>query len=155
MLAEWKLGPGDAKPGMDEAEVEAFTDMVRAFTIAKPARPVNVFVPWCLNDYQIDIATPEGRAEYKRMFDVAAELGADFAVFAPTNSDLAKREDSTDDWSWETCCGPVQPEDPEERMEPEDRPIAVGAGDARPRRREEVAACPLYWSWHSRRTRNG
>ncbi len=101
MLAEWRLGPGDAKPGMDEAEVEAFTDMVRAFTLAKPARPVNVFVPWCLNDYQIDIATPEGRTEYKRVFDVAAELGADYAIFAPTNSDLAKREDSTDDWSWE------------------------------------------------------
>jgi hypothetical protein len=101
MLAEWRLGPGDAKPGMDEAEVEAFTDMVRAFTLAKPARPVNVFVPWCLNDYQIDIGTAEGRAEYKRVFDVAAELGADYAIFAPTNSDLAKREDSTDDWSWE------------------------------------------------------
>ncbi len=101
MRAEWRLGPGDAKPGMDEAEVDAFTDLVRAFTLARPARPVNVFVPWCLNDYQIDIATPEGRAEYKRMFDVAAELGADYAIFAPTNSDLAKREDSTDDWSWE------------------------------------------------------
>jgi hypothetical protein len=101
MLAEWRLGPGDAKPGMDEAEVAAFTDMVRAFTLARPARPVNVFVPWCLNDYQIDIATPEGRAEYKRVLDVAAELGADYAIFAPTNSDLAKREDSTDDWSWE------------------------------------------------------
>ncbi len=101
MLAEWRLGPGDAKPGMDEAEVEAFTDMVRAFTLAKPARPVNVFVPWCLNDYQIDIATPEGRVEFKRALDVAAELGADYAIFAPTNSDLAKREDSTDDWSWE------------------------------------------------------
>jgi hypothetical protein len=101
MLPEWRLGPGDARPGMDEAEVEAFTDMVRAFTLARPATPVNVFVPWCLNDYQIDIATAEGRAEYKRVFDVAAELGADYAIFAPTNSDLAKREDSTDDWSWE------------------------------------------------------
>lgn len=101
MLAEWKLGPLDAAPGMDEAEVDAFTDMVRAFTLAKPAKPVNVFVPWCLNDYQIDIATPEGRVEYKRMLDSAAALGADYAIFAPTNSDLAKREDSTDDWSWE------------------------------------------------------
>ena len=101
MLAEWRLGPGDARPGMDEAEMEAFTDMVRAFTLAKPARPVNVFVPWCLNDYQIDVGTAEGRVEYKRVLDVAAELGAEYAIFAPTNSDLAKREDSTDDWSWE------------------------------------------------------
>jgi hypothetical protein len=101
MLAEWGMGPLEAGPGMDEAEVEAFTGMVRAFTLARPARPVNVFVPWCLNDYQIDIATVDGRAEYKRMFDSAAALGADYAIFAPANSDLAKREDSTDDWSWE------------------------------------------------------
>ncbi len=101
MIAEWKTQPPDAAPGMDEAEVEAFTGMVRAFILAKPSRPVNVFVPWCLNDYQIDIGTAEGRAEYKRVLDVAAELGAEYAIFAPTNSDLARREDSTDDWSWE------------------------------------------------------
>jgi hypothetical protein len=101
MLPEWQVGPPDATPGMDEAEVEAFTDMVRAFTLARPVRPVNVFVPWCLNDYQIDVATPEGRAEYERILDRAAALGADYAIFAPTNSDLARREDSTDDWSWE------------------------------------------------------
>jgi hypothetical protein len=101
MLAEWKIGPGDAAPGMDEAEIEAFTGMVRAFTLSRPERPVNVFVPWCLNDYQIDIATPGGRVEYKRILDTAGALGADYAIFAPTNSDLARREDSTDDWSWE------------------------------------------------------
>ena len=101
MLAEWKVGPPDGAAGMDEAEVEAFTGMVRAFTLARPDRPVNVFVPWCLNDYQIDIATPEGRAEYARVLDTAAALGAEYAIFAPTNSDLARREDSTDDWSWE------------------------------------------------------
>jgi hypothetical protein len=101
MLAEWKVGPGNAAPGMDEAEIGAFTGMVRAFTLPHPDRPVNVFVPWCLNDYQIDIAAPEGRIEYKRVLDTAAALGAEYAIFAPTNSDLAKREDSTDDWSWE------------------------------------------------------
>ncbi len=101
MLAEWKVGSADVAPGMDEAEVEAFTGMVRAFTLSRPDRPLNVFVPWCLNDYQIDIATPEGRAEYKRVLDTAAALGAEYAIFAPTNSDLARREDSTDDWSWE------------------------------------------------------
>jgi hypothetical protein len=101
MLPEWNLGPNDSGPGMDEAEVAAFTEMVRAFVLAKPARPVNVFVPWCLNDYQIDVATPEGRAEYKRILDSGAALGAEYVIFAPTNSDLARREDSADDWSWE------------------------------------------------------
>ncbi len=101
MLAEWKAGPPDAAPGMDQAEIDAFTGMVRAFTLARPREPLNVFVPWCLNDYQIDIATPAGRTEYKRVLDTAAALGARYAIFAPTNSDLARREDSTDDWSWE------------------------------------------------------
>jgi hypothetical protein len=101
MLPEWRLGPNDSVPGMDEAEVEAFTGMVRAFVLARPSRPVNVLVPWCLNDYQIDVATAEGRTEYKRILDSGAALGADYAIFAPTNSDLARREDSVDDWSWE------------------------------------------------------
>ena len=101
MLPEWSAGANDAPPGMDEGEVEAFTRLVRAFLLVKPDRPTNVFVPWCLNDYQIDIATPEGRAEYKRILDSAASLGAEHVIFAPTNSDLARREDSLDDWSWE------------------------------------------------------
>lgn len=101
MVAEWKLPAAPSAPGMDEGEVAAFTAMVRAFVLAKPDKPVNVFVPWCLNDYQIDIGTKEGRAEYTKLIANAAALGANYAIFAPTNSDLAKREDSTDDWSWE------------------------------------------------------
>jgi hypothetical protein len=101
MVPEWAMPAGHAAPGMDEAEIEAFTGMVRAFLSARPDSPVNVFVPWCLNDYQIDIATPGGRAEYTRVLENAAELGANYAIFAPTNSDLARREDSTDDWGWE------------------------------------------------------
>ena len=101
MIPEWNMGANDSAPGMDEAEIEAFTQMVRAFVLDKKARPSNVFVPWCLNDYQIDIGTPEGRTEYKRILDAGAALGAEHVIFAPTNSDLAKREDSMDDWMWE------------------------------------------------------
>ena len=101
MLPEWRLGAPDGGPGMDEAEVEAFTDLVRVFLLVKPPKPVNVLVGWCLNDYQIDVSTPEGRQEYKRIFDAAASVGADYFLYAPTNLDLARREDSLDDWSWE------------------------------------------------------
>ena len=137
MLAEWRLGPGDATPGMDEAEVEAFTDMVRAFTLAKPARPVNVFVPWCLNDYQIDIAHRRGarrvqaRARHgggarRRLRHLRADqLGPREARGQHRRLELG-----------EPAVGRVRPEDPEERVGPEDRPDpAVGAGDARLRRR--------------------
>ena len=101
MLEEWKLGPGDAAPGLDESEVSAFTGMVRAFLLYRPVRPLNIMIGWCANDYQIDVATPEGRAEYKRIMDSAAALGADHLLFAPANSDVSRREDSTDDWGWE------------------------------------------------------
>ncbi len=86
---------------MDEAEVTVFTDVVRAFLLYKPERPLDIFVAWCVNDYQIDIATADGRAEYKRLFDRASALGAEHVLFAPTNSDLGRREDSVDDWKWE------------------------------------------------------
>ena len=101
MLPEWMPGPTSAGPGMDEAEIETFTELVRAFLLVKPAKPTNVMVGWCANDYQIDVATPEGREEYRRLFDRAAELGAEYFLYAPTNSDLSRRSDSKDDWGWE------------------------------------------------------
>lgn len=101
MLPEWQLGPADPEPGFYRTEIEALSNTVRHLMLYRPTEPVNIFVGWCVNDYQIDIASEEGRAEYKRVIDRAAELGARHVLFAPTNSDLAKREDSTDDWSWE------------------------------------------------------
>ena len=52
---------------------------------------VKVNVAWDENDYQIDIASAAGRAEYKRIIDRNAELGIGHIVFAPTNSDLQVR----------------------------------------------------------------
>ncbi|HSL23946.1 MAG TPA: hypothetical protein VK886_20600 [Vicinamibacterales bacterium] len=101
MIPEWQMSGEPAPPGMDAAEVAAFTAAVHALMPYRPERPLNLFVGWCVNDYQIDIATEAGRAEYKRVIDRAAELGAEHVLFAPTNSALARRDDSTDDWSWE------------------------------------------------------
>jgi hypothetical protein len=102
MVPEWAMSSSDtAPPGMDEAEVAAFTDMVRALLLYRPASPLNLMVGWCVNDYQIDVAQAEGRAEYKRIVDRAAELGARYLLYAPSNSSLSRRENSLDDWSWE------------------------------------------------------
>jgi hypothetical protein len=102
MPAEWVMpSPEPVPPGMDEAEVAAFTDLVRAFLLHHPARPINIMVGWCANDYQIDVAGADGRAEYKRVIDRAAELGAQFLLYAPSNTALSRREESVDDWSWE------------------------------------------------------
>ena len=102
MPAEWVMASADPlPPGMDAAEIAAFTDLVRAFLLYHPARPLNIMVGWCVNDYQIDVAGADGRAEYKRIIDRAAELGAQYLLYAPSNTSLSRREDSLDDWSWE------------------------------------------------------
>jgi hypothetical protein len=101
MLPEWRMGDRDAADGLDEAEIAAYTDLVRAFLIEPHEHPVDVFVGWTANDYQIDVATAAGRAEYRRLLDRAAELGAKYVLYAPSNSALSRREESVDDWSWE------------------------------------------------------
>jgi len=101
MTPEWALDAPPADPGMDQAEIDAFTDLVRAFLLSKPENPVNVFVGWTANDYQVDVGTPEGREEYRRILDRAAEIGADYVLYAPSDSSLSRREESVDDWSWE------------------------------------------------------
>ena len=102
MPGEWVMASADPlPPGMDAAEIAAFTDLVHAFLLYHPARPLNIMVGWCVNDYQIDVAGADGRAEYKRIIDRAAELGAQYLLYAPSNTSLSRREDSLDDWSWE------------------------------------------------------
>src|SRR6185503_13426611 len=101
MIPEWHEHAANSSPGLDRAEVDAFTSMVRAFLLYRPDNPINVFVGWCANDYQIDTGTPEGRAEYRRLLDQAANVGAQYVLYAPSNSALSRREESVDDWSWE------------------------------------------------------
>ncbi len=101
MLPEWQLGAAVETPGMDQAEVDTFTALVRAFLLYQPEHPLNLMVGWCANDYQIDIATAEGRAEYKRILDMSAAIGAEHVLFAPSNSEVSRRVLSRDDWKWE------------------------------------------------------
>lgn len=102
MVQEWHLGPPvRAADGMDKAEVDAFTDCVRAFLIDPAPDPISVLVGWTLNDYQIDVGTAEGRDEYKRIIDTASELGIQTLLYAPGNSKTAERTQSADTWGWE------------------------------------------------------
>ena len=104
LIPEWKWTAGII-PITDEeqdwAEVRAFTECVSAFVMQQPEKSLRINIAWCQNDYQIDIATADGREEYKRIIDRAAEMGLDYILFAPTNSDLGTREETADDWNWE------------------------------------------------------
>ena len=76
---------------IDASEHEAMLECVRS-AIAAPARnsTVKINVGWTENDFQIDISTAEGRAEYKRLIDRASELGLTHILFAPRNSDVSR-----------------------------------------------------------------
>jgi hypothetical protein len=102
MVKEWHAPDAHAAAdGMDTAEVEAFTECVRAFLIHPSADPISVLVGWTLNDYQIDAGTREGRDEYKRIIDTAADLGIETLLYGPGNSQTADRKQSADTWGWE------------------------------------------------------
>ena len=102
MILEWQVPPGAfLGDGADRAEIEAFTDCVRQFLIHPPPKPISVEIGWTLNDYQIDVATQEGRAEYKRVLDTTADLGIEALLYAPANYQLAQIDHDADDWNWE------------------------------------------------------
>ena len=102
MVLEWHPAPSRvAADGMDDAEIEAFTECVHTFLISPSPSPISVEVGWTLNDYQIDVGTQEGKAEYKHIIDTTSELGIHTLLYAPGNSTLADRKQSADSWSWE------------------------------------------------------
>ena len=104
MVPEWKVVSNAEQWSdgwVDRAEVDAVVECVRAFLLWRPAHSVRINVGWCENDYQIDIATSEGRAEYKRIMDQAAALGCRNILFAPANSEVSSLSENRDAWGWE------------------------------------------------------
>jgi hypothetical protein len=102
----WSYLPDPAKTvadaeKIDLAEIDAFHQVVRAFLEFKTEKTIRIHVGWCVNDYQIDCGTPEGRAEYKRIIDRAAEVGCQYVLYSPANNQVSKQEESRDAWGWE------------------------------------------------------
>jgi hypothetical protein len=107
-LPEWKYvqDPARAFEGqqtLDLAESDAMRQCVASFAIFKPEKSLRVHVPWCENDYQIDVGTPEGRTEWKRIIDQCAAVGVTDTLFTPANSAVAPLSENTDAWGWENC----------------------------------------------------
>lgn len=104
LIPEWKWTKGVVAitdEEQDQAEVEAFTNIVAKFVLPYPGNTIKMNVGWCENDYQIDISKAEGRSEYKRIIDQTAAMGMDHILFTPSNAALGSREEATDDWGWE------------------------------------------------------
>lgn len=105
-LPEWAFVPDyetylQDVPSIDADEVEALTECVRAFLLYRPFRSIRIHIPWCENDYQIDVGTPQGVEEYQRIMDRAGELGCQYLLFTPANGNLSSLEENSDAWGWE------------------------------------------------------
>lgn len=101
-VAEWQWQATEpAANGMDWSEIEAFQNCVRAFLLFHPTKATRVNIGWCENDYQIDTGTAAGRAEYKRIMDMCAQLGIDNLLYTPANDTVAPLSQNTDAWGWE------------------------------------------------------
>jgi len=94
---EWSLV--DEK--IDMGEIEAAIDCVRAFLLYRPVKSARIHVPWCENDYQIDVATKDGAAQFKRIVDTASALGVEHMLYTVRNEDIALQENASDNWHWE------------------------------------------------------
>lgn len=99
----WLMNPewASSDKWVDSGEVLAFVDCVKAFLLYKPDKSERIHIPWCENDYQIDVATKEGEAQFKRIVDTCAALGIKHMLYTVRNEKIAKQEDASDNWHWE------------------------------------------------------
>ncbi len=82
-LARYNVPQSDVNLG----ERQAFVDCVSGLLLDGNARmnsTVKINVAWDQNDYQIDVASPSGVEEYKRIIDRNAQLGVTHIVYVPT-----------------------------------------------------------------------
>lgn len=85
------------------AERDAY-EKATSFFYPVPQREQSIkhAVGWDSNDYQIDISTLHGIEEYKRLIDRCSQLGIKSITFGPSNTNVSNRQESTDDWGWES-----------------------------------------------------
>eukprot|EP00300_Choanocystis_sp_HF-7_P008616 c16008_g1_i1.p1 GENE.c16008_g1_i1~~c16008_g1_i1.p1 ORF type:complete len:999 (-),score=182.04 c16008_g1_i1:1048-4011(-) len=94
----------DSVTGLNLGERRAFADCVDSMILDKPARQkstIKVNIGWDENDYQIDVGTDAGWAEYQRIILQNEKFGVSHIVFAPQNSRYSSRVNTSDDWGWD------------------------------------------------------
>jgi hypothetical protein len=88
-------------PELDLSEWRALTDCVRAFLIHPAKKSVRLEIGWCENDYQIDVATPSGVEQERRIIEQSVAVGCPNVLFTPANNAISSKADSVDAWAWE------------------------------------------------------
>ena len=91
--------------GVNTGEASAFRECVSSHLLDDAARlsapTVKVNVAWDESDYQIDVGSAAGRAEYDRILRRNAQINVTHVVYAPRNTKVSSRFNSTDGWGWE------------------------------------------------------
>ncbi len=106
-VREWQYVPDPLEkvataPEIDLGAYDAIRRCIDDLTIVHPSKSLKIHIPWCENDYQIDLAKPGGPAQYERIIDQAKAIGCDTVLFTPQNSNVSTRSESTDAWAWES-----------------------------------------------------
>eukprot|EP00760_Papus_ankaliazontas_P024922 PhM_4_TR2440/c2_g1_i1/m.12607 len=86
---------------LDYGELRAYRDVVAYFLMERRTATTKVHVAWDESDYEMDISTSEGRAQYTRVLSRAGELGITHVVFGPGNSLRSSIANNTDGWNME------------------------------------------------------
>uniref|UniRef100_A0A7S4DUL7 Uncharacterized protein n=1 Tax=Lotharella globosa TaxID=91324 RepID=A0A7S4DUL7_9EUKA len=93
------------RSNVNTGERLAFTRCVSHFLEDKASRSklgtMKVNVAWDESDFQIDVGTPAGRHEYKRIIDRNHQLGVTHMVYGPRNTLHSNILNDTDDYKWE------------------------------------------------------
>eukprot|EP01060_Flectonema_neradi_P030181 TRINITY_DN431_c14_g1_i1.p1 TRINITY_DN431_c14_g1~~TRINITY_DN431_c14_g1_i1.p1 ORF type:complete len:958 (+),score=168.93 TRINITY_DN431_c14_g1_i1:132-2876(+) len=92
-----------ANQNLYASEVFAFRKSVTSFLYDGARKePLILNTGWDENDYQIDLATEAGIAEYQRILSRCAQMGISHLIAGPQNSAHSSRFNTTDGWGWET-----------------------------------------------------
>ncbi|CAF1007590.1 unnamed protein product [Rotaria sordida] len=103
LIGFYQLSPYWHTNHINYADRQAYVNATSFFfTVSPHNQSLKHVVGWDNNDYQIDLSPEHGIEEYKRLINRCAQLGITSITFAPSNSNVSRRDQGTDDWGWES-----------------------------------------------------
>ena len=74
---------------------------VEAFQLFRPQKSLRVHVPWCENDYQIDVGTPEGRTRVQTHHRSGGGCWLPPHALYAREQEVSSLAENADAWGWE------------------------------------------------------